>query len=568
MILSSLQTGQHKYRLLGFRHLYSVLGLTVIAAIAYGTFYAPILYSDDWSLMIGRWYNGSLNWFDLNELRPLFKARIKILYAIFGLNIHAFYIVLWGLNVLNAIQIYFIAHRFLPRNTPIAFSIAAIILVYPADFTHMWLTMIQVRVVVTLTLLYAHLLLIYADTGRWIALFGSLLCLVVSFGMHEVQFGVTMIWCLLLVFMKRGMLWKSLLPLLSPLVIGFAFTLWHAVGTSLLGVRETQRYVNDIVFTPSVMIQRLLKGFQIMVWAWIEPLMLGFSLNIWQAFVVILFTVIFCSLMAYSIIRIYNKKSRNVSLTHNQYVSQLRIFVMMMLVGPIFIAVGYIPVITLFQPSLFPIGSRVNLFPLMGATVTLVSMMAVVVMNLRRKQPEINAMMLGAITPLVLLGIMVQLQAQYEDRLSWQEQKQIWHEFFELVPDLKRETDVFFIFFEQKEQDFSLRRTKRRIPFHGTGDVSAALNILYGSYALYANITSKELLLEEGVKNYYSGKITPYDHTVFVAYDGDPKRLRIVEDLETEGVVDFSIPTYTPYEHIIETPATSVSFRWLVGVVQ
>ena len=563
----AMQVNRHKNinKQAMLRHTYPVVILMVIALISYWTFYAPILYSDDWSLMVGRWYFGNLNWFDLTDLRPLLKARLTVLYGIFGLNIHAFYIVLWLLNVLNVIQLYLLVVRFIPKHIPIALSIGAIALIYPADFTHMWLTMIQIRTVVLLALLYAHLLLIYADTGRRIALWAALLCLLVSFGMHEGQLGVAMAWSLLVTLMHRNRPWQSWLPLLLPLVIGLAFIVWQVLGTSVLGIRNNYRYVNDIVLTPTVIIGRLLKGFQIMVWAWVEPLMLAFDLTILVVIGSLLFAMMFCSGLIYLAGRIYPDKLERVRLTHNQQVAQLHVFLMMMLVGTVFIAPGYVPVVALFQPSLFPIGSRVNLFPSMGAAVTLVSLITVVVMIFWRKQPQINLMVLAAIVPLVVLGSMVQLQVQYDNRTLWEEQKKVWHEFFDLVPDLKDGTVVYFIFAEPEHQTPGLYRTKRPHPLRGAGDVGAALNILYGKYDLSADVITEELLLKAGVKVYYSSEITPYDHIILVVYDGNPRRIRIVEDLEAEGLVNFPVPTYAPYEHIVKTPTTRGDLRWLVG---
>ena len=178
------------------QHLFPIIFLLLIGFIAYGFFYAPIIYNDDWSFMIGRWYYGSMKLFDLGELRPLQKAPFAILYAVFGPNIHLFYVIFWALSVLAAIQLYFIMLR-LVKNNPIAFGIVAIFLIYPADFTHMWVSQLHNRLAVVFTLLYAHLLLVYRDNGRRAALWGGLLSLLLSLTMYEGQLGVAMLWCLL-----------------------------------------------------------------------------------------------------------------------------------------------------------------------------------------------------------------------------------------------------------------------------------------------------------------------------------------------------------------------------------
>ena len=147
----------------------------MIGLAAYGSYYAPILYSDDWSLILGRWYEGNLRWFSVDELRPLQLAPFVVLYGLFGPNLHAFYLLLWILNVLAAIQLYFLLKSLLPNHTAFALGVAAIFLVYPAEFTHMWLTQIHARIAFVLVLAYAHLLLMYSRNGRsrwlWLGLF-------------------------------------------------------------------------------------------------------------------------------------------------------------------------------------------------------------------------------------------------------------------------------------------------------------------------------------------------------------------------------------------------------------
>ncbi len=555
----------NNHRLL--QHVLPIATLIIIAAIAYGFFYAPILYSDDWSLILGRWYYGNLNWFDVRELRPFLKAPLVVLYSIFGLNIHAFYTVLWILNVVAAVQLYFLMLRLTSRNISIAFAIAALILIYPVDFTHMWLTMIMIRLVVVVTLLYAHLLLVYSDTGRGWILGVALVCLILPFGIYEGQFGVTMAWAIVLALKKRGEGWKKWPYLLLPFGVGVLFLLWRTVGYSAVGIGGDHHYADRVQVTLGVVITRLIMGYRIMVWAWVEPLMQAWVLTEWQAMLVLVLIIALCGFLAYLLGRaVYKLQSRY--LTQQEHSDQIRFFMWMLLIGAVFISMGYIPFIAVFTPSLFPLGSRINQFAMMGASVAIVSLFTIIALILKRQQGQINLIVLGIATPLIILGTLIQVQVQQDDRMIWAEQKYIWQELFTLAPDLKDGTVIHFMLFDNMPQPPSLNRNKLRLPLRGSWDVGTGLNMLYGKYSLKGDIAIKEQFLKEGVKGYYSDAVNPYNKVIVVAYDRGSRQLRIIEDLVAENLVDFPVPNYNPYKHIIETPTTQTGFRWLVAIEQ
>lgn len=541
-----------------------IIILVIIAIISYTIFYAPILYSDDWSLIIGRWYNGNLTWFDSAEQRPFLKAPLVVLYGIFGLNVQAFYAILWTLNVIAAIQLYFLILRLTSMNVSIAFAIAAMILVYPADFTHMWLTMIMIRSVVVVILMYAYLLLVYSDTGSGWVLVGALLCLVLPFGIYEGQLGVTITWAIFLALKKRASGWRKWPILLLPGIIGGLFLLSRAFGYSVVGGEDSNHYFEHVQVTPGVIVIRLIMGYRIMVWAWVEPIMHSLGLNRWQAVLGFLLVITFSGFLAYVIHQAFHKLNSR-PLIPQQHLDQLRFFMWMMVIGSVFIAAGYIPFIAIFMPTLFPLGSRVNLFALMGGAVTIVSLLTVMSLVFGRKQSQINFITLAAAAPLIILGTLVQVQVQRDDRTTWEEQKQIWHELFILAPDLKDGTSVRFVISDNKPQASSLNRNELRLPLFGNWDVGTGLNMLYGKHSLHGDVAIKELFLVEGIKEYYHDTVIPYDRALVVAYDRGSKQLRIIEDLAAENLVDFPVSNYAPYERIIETPTVKTDFRWLVG---
>ncbi|MBN1991845.1 MAG: hypothetical protein JW953_04025 [Anaerolineae bacterium] len=557
------------------KHTWFAIGLMVIGAASYWLFYAPILYGDDWSHIIGRWYGDSLKWFDWTERRPLLEAPILMLHAVFGLNLHAFYVVLWGLNVLAAIQLYFLMLRFMPDNAPLAFSVAALFLVYPADFTHMWLTMVGIRLVVVLTLLYAYLLVIYVDTGCRVALWIAIICLLLSFGIYEAQFGVAMAWGVLLFFLiKKTSSWRDRLGLWLPLILGLIFMFWRTIGYLLIGVNDN--YLNRFQLTPLVLMERLILGYRVMVWAWLEPLVYAFYLNKWQAIIAFFLAVIICGFIGDVISRLC--KLQRVTLKQKEHLALIRRFMWVMLTGGLFIAIGYIPVIAVDSPNLSPLGSRANIFAQFGAAVTIVALLATLILFRARRSSQLNFVVLTGMAPLFFWGVAAQARVQYDNRIAWEEQKQIWHELFSLAPDLKDKTVIYFILSGDTNEKPSFNPNGKRLPLDASWVATSALNVLYGKHDLRGEVFDQKLLftadgfirkklfLKEGARNLWAETVTPYNQIIFMAYDGTPKRLRIIEDLRAEGLVDFPVPDYNPYKHIIQTPTTQTDLRWLVGV--
>ena len=194
-----------------------------------------------------------------------------------------------------------------------------------------------------------------------------------------------------------------------------------------------------------------------------------------------------------------------------------------------------------------------------------VALLAVIVSLISRKQGQINIMVLAGTIPLLFLGTMVQTQVQFDDGQSWEVQKQIWNQLFELAPDLEDDTHLVLILPENEEQTPSLNLNGQRLPFAGAWDLGTGLKMLYGKTDLSGDLATKESFFAEGVKAYYSDTLTSYDQVLVLAYDGTPRRLRVIEDLAAENFVQTTVPEYQPYEHIINVPTTQIQFRWLVS---
>jgi hypothetical protein len=235
-----------------------ILVLMVISGATFGAYFAPAIFFDDWPEMIQRQFNHSLSWFDPTISRPLSETFKKLLFSLFGLNLSALYIVKIFLLCLAAIQIYLLAKTILNRGWIIPLAFASLYLVYPADFTRMWLDMISPGWVITL--LYAWLIYKYMQTGRAWLLVLSLVCFIVPLFEYEGQLGLAAAWAGLCFLLSRHpprepRRWL----LLTPILFAGLFVVYKAgIQPAFLNVIE--RRISRITLAPGELILREIKG--------------------------------------------------------------------------------------------------------------------------------------------------------------------------------------------------------------------------------------------------------------------------------------------------------------------
>jgi len=232
------------------------LSIVAVAILAYGLFYVPALFMDDWTSVIERMVAGNAKWLDLAWRRPLLFAPFLIQYRVFGLHVTSYYIVLWSLHVLMATLLYAIVDRFpLLQRHLFGLIVALLFLVYPTNYTHMWVIVLGVYCSVVLTLFYGYFLLRFAQGGRWLTLALALICLLISLGLYELQVGVASAWAVILFIVYRQTAVKRRLSLFLPIGLMGVFSLWRTLGSQMVGVND--QYLSQVVTTPGVLLSRL-----------------------------------------------------------------------------------------------------------------------------------------------------------------------------------------------------------------------------------------------------------------------------------------------------------------------
>ncbi len=557
---------KHRY----FDLLVAALMFAIVMGVSYGGFYAPVIFSDDWSHIVGGLLDNRWPVIDWTTSRPLVHLPILLIYSLFGLNIHAFYWILflsqWG----AAVGTYSLLKKIIPNHS-LVFLVVLLSFVYPADYTHTWLNMVHVRFGFVMLLLYAWLIFLYRDKNSRVALIISLLVLLVSLGIYEGHLGLALGWAVLLFLISKKLPWSRRIALLSPFVIVGFFSIWRIYGIARIGVYDS--YIEQIHFSPGLFLERLWIGCKVLVWCWIVPFQQAFGggpdfvLGYLRYYLLIAVTIILGWLIA---ILTGKKFSHSPLLLKDEKIREYRMAVALFVTGVLFTSLGYIPIIMLFPPNLSSLDSRVNVFALLGASLSIVALLYIFAVFLARYREQVCLLLAVSVIPLLTIGVMVQLWVQYDIKTAWSEQKLIWSELFDIAPTLTDYTHIIVVLpGYQESKDYV---TWKRTPLWAEWDVTAAIKVLYGNKTLSADVFFPDLycMMEfrpEGIASlWWYGHVIPYERTIIVTFDGEPRRLRLVEDLQTDLGLTWPTVDYKPHSRILVGAKPTVALRRLVGV--
>lgn len=578
--------------LFGQKHV--IVILMVIAVVSYGSFYTPAIFGDDWSSTIEYLTRGGQSWIAWRYRRPFaFAVRIW-LFSLFGMNIDAFYVVLGALHLVAAAQLYFLLLRFVPRSSNFPLVVAAIFVVHPATYTNMNLTMVSIKMVLCLVLLYAWLLLVYAEKGHLLVLGCALLSLLVAYGFYDAQLGVACVWPLMLMVVFRHKSLKRRLSLLAALVLSGIFSLWRTVGQPAIEVNDP--YLSQLVLAPRLLLHRLLLGYKVSLgWAWTTPIEYLFPWLPGPKYVFLLLGGMALALwwllrrFAYPQGHHAPDPEKSIAQPLEQRWSTIRSFALLSLSGLILAGAGYVPVIAAVLPNLSSFASRVNLFASPGSAIFLVSTLMIGALLFARNQQQVKVLFLASAMPFLLLSIATQSLVQYHTRIAWHEQKSIWQQLFSIAPDFEDETKVVLIV-----PDYQGRvgyRNWQRTPLGAPWEVSSAIRVLYDNPTLSATLVFPDIakyheailtpqgvyqasLTPEGVyepslasRRVYEpgvGTLTTYKRSAFFLYDNSTGVLRQLDELPV-GLVEGAI---TPIEldtgRVLTKSVSFVALRRLV----
>ena len=544
--------------------------LLLLGYCAYGLYFAPALFMDDWTSVVERIVTGDARWVDFSQRRFWLFSAFLAQNRLFGLNIPAYYLSLWLLYILQALTFYAIIRQLpLPHGRTFATIVAALFLVYPTNYTHMWLIMFGVYLATWLTLLAGYLFLRYGQSGRWRDYLLALLCLLYPLGIYEGQLGVMALWLLAMAVLWPGLARNRRLALLSPLLLMGLFGLWRVFGVQSVGV--TDEYVARVVTSPLVLLQRLLLGYRIsFVWGWTEPLAAVFTWagSALRALLLMAAAVGACVGVTHLLGRWLAQPSSGESEPGSAV--PWRLYLALFVFGVLLTGAGYVPILFVFLPSLSGIGSRFNLFASFGGAVTLASGLMLVSLLLTRR-PRLQSLMAAAgAIPFLLVAVTFQASVQRHNQIAWQEQQQIWAQLFDAAPDLAEDTFVLFIL--PGMEDRTGFTNWQRTPLSASWEAASGVRLLYDNSTLAADVAFPDIeepiepeLYADGVFTQEHGELTPYSRVVAFRYHSESRVLAPLAELPAAMIVDSEEPVRLCTTCVLDDPVSGVEWRQLVS---
>jgi hypothetical protein len=163
-----------------------------------------------------------------------------------------------------------------------------------------------------------------------------------------------------------------------------------------------------------------------------------------------------------------------------------------------------------------------------------------------RNRGQIKHLFLSATIPFLILGVVTQASVQYQTRIAWREQQDIWQKLFLTVPNFVDETVVLFIL--PGYLDRVGYQNWQRTPLYSSWEVTSGLRLLYDNSTLSADVifpsietAVESILTTEGIITKDTGAFTPYARLVAFVYDSQVGTLMQLDHLPPEligGTVD------------------------------
>jgi hypothetical protein len=540
----------------------TILVLITISLIAYGNFRSRIISSDDWSFVVAKYAFGNLIPFDLADRRPLVMAYYSIMSSIFGLRFEYFYVVNFLVITLSALLVYAILSRVYPEHKWLAGLVTLAYLVYPVDYSRTWVIMTYIRLGWLINLCAIWLLLDYLESGKFIYLLVALIGIVIPLGAYEGQFGLVfaVIALIALTTSKRPIL-RRLTLVGSLLAVGVLFVIWRFyIQPNYLKVTDT--YVEEIQFGPTVLVERYLQGLKIFILEWFNPIKFQLISN---ASPKISLLFLFVSIFYIALLWLVIKLKGNAKLQSGQKSSLVKFYFKLFLIGGVLWLAGYFPIIALYDPSLNGYASRVNVFAIPGASLSLISGLAILATLLVKSRTQIRLLTAALILPLIIGGIYIQLQINRESQLAWETQTTIWNSVFEAIPNIQENKELAIVI-----PGYDDLRPLQAYPFLTSWEINDGARVLYNNPRIggcfYYKDTQKDELhfTTNGFRPLLIDDIIPYKKLIFVYYDPQTQSAKLIENLEETFSLPFITNNYNPRENIKSAEPSTADFRWLV----
>lgn len=540
----------------------SALLLLAVCLVAFGTVRAPIITSDDWSYFVADYAFGDLRPVNLGDRRPFILLLYFLISRFAGLHFEYYYVFNLLVHFATGLLVYAVCRRAFQASSWTASLVAVVFLVYPVDYSRTWIIMLYIRFWWAVTLGAIWFALDFAASGKPIPYLLAMAGFIVPLGSYEGQVGLVLLSLFLIAILKPVSARRNRFTLiLSALGLLGAFVLWRFfLQERFLQINDP--YVGSLTFDLPILATRYLRGLQIFTLGWVGPLHNQLALLGVQPIPLLAGHIILLCVLA---IVFAARKKLLKDHYRETFEPNSHSYLATALIGAGMWVAGYVPIILLYEPSLEGFASRVNSFPILGASILTVSL-AGLCAALLSKSPRQQALLTTTlIAPLVIAGVFVQLTVNQERFLAWQTQKSIWNETFRVVPDIKDGRRLVLII-----PGYQALRPLQFLPFLTGWEVEAAARVLYnnsslGAHYYYEDIQDESLhFLENGFRPVGTNRSIPYRQLVFLRYNAYSDSMELISDLDQYLSQEHLAGRYEPLSHLMPARPEAAEYRWLV----
>ncbi len=555
--------------------MYPLLIIGTFSVLVSWLFYNGRLVLDDWEQIVSYHVFGQSRWFAWGRIRPLDLTAYKMIGEIFGLNLFAYYFINTLIILGVFFMIYILLSRLLPQLRPFALVVSLVGLLYPADFTLSWITMINNRLAWLIALVGMWFLLEYVIDGGLYRLALAGLCLFVPLWIHEGALGISFAWCFFLAIISRKAEGRRRLAVLSPMILLVLFFVLRVFVRPRMGVYDANA-VNLVNVSPEF-IWFQLKQIVILVRAWVEPLpelfiRMGFFPQPKRFFLAGLALLIgLAMLIGYALLRRYQPGDQQpLSPGDKKQMSKALGWTIFFAAG--FVVAGYIPYLMNFSPNLDDISTRANMFAIPAAAAIIAALIGLFALLISKSISQWRLLLWTGAIPLLLIGLGAQVIIQARWGAAWDQQTQIWKKLFEIAPDFAENTTVVLV-----QDGYQDPGYVEHPPLYAQWEIEHALRVLYEDYSLKGRILfpsteihSEARLSPEGVIGAYDLVAPDYrepaafNEVVFIRGSARQGTIEVIYDLAEEFDLPFQPAGYNPNSRIDAVENKNWRYRFLV----
>lgn len=416
-----------------------IIYFALLSTLIYGLKIHPILFNDDWCHLANI---QSSHFSMLTERRPLHSivmwSLLKLFPAAQGVILNYYVQVL--LLYLTTLSVFFLGREIFRQNTLPAFLVASLYLVYPNDYTQLYITTSGIRL--SLFLLFISMILfarVFQNQTRreywWI-----IPLLLLSFLMYEGQLGLALVWPIaLFILFPQKITREKLLDIFLYYIPMFVFVIWR------LFIQPRFYADNKLAYLSVIDLKEIIRGYVDAVRIIYAGFAFPYNNSTWLTTPNLLITgTIFLFLgLGYLLLK---RQTPSFAVQNTSKPSDIYQLIYILIIGGLLWVAGYFPIILNYPPNIYGHLSRVNMFSIIGAAIIFTSGLMLVFEILKLKT-NLAASTLSIITlAFVFWGAIIQIQVQEAYNNAWKDTQLFYHALFEKVPNIKDESQVILLF--------------------------------------------------------------------------------------------------------------------------